>query len=374
MGRGQRGKTWTDSDGPPAGYGGQGNAYWQLWHGARSPKASAPWRPAPKAKSAFPTYDARPLPGTSQQPGMGGPQAARDTSGLNLFQAALNSARKAEGKVNRVQNAIEKSRAQYAEFQKDLRNSYLKEKERFNPDQDRLQRELSEALKGQQQARSEVKRVALEEQQAFVAAPTTAVLEWEGLTAEWEQEIVDGNEEVFRRALAANMEAYRTPTRSSGTPGRSPLPMSRAMEPPPGLALQTAFGPFSEALAADVYPTPPANSAPSPSTLMSPLETMNLGPGPGRSHSLCRRDPSMPRLPTSVEPPRADVKQDSRPSAPVTDSSGGKPLGAKLDERRGLERSAMQPFGVPRKGVVIHEDDNDEEEMAPADPLESSAS
>ncbi|CAE7666404.1 unnamed protein product [Symbiodinium sp. CCMP2456] len=325
MGRGGRGgKTWS-SQGSDSG--GAGARNWQVWHGA-SPTV-APWRTRPEPKASFPAYNSRPAPTDVEEgPERPGP---REDGGLSSFQALLNIARKAENKVSKTQAAIERGKRQYASFQKDLRTTYLKEKERFAKDQERMQRELEEALHIQQQARMDVQRAVLPNTAPAAIQPDPAEKEWDRLTREWEQELEYGNEEVLRRALTARAaEAFRTPVRTPVIPDRSPLPRSAAtarglIEP-----METEVGPISPLCAADPYLVPQGPVAPSPGALAGSLEEMTLGMTPG------------------------DVKQDSRPTGPAAELVAGKTLGEKLEERRAAERTQG-------RRIEIQEDDSDDE-------------
>ena len=335
---------------------------WGSWPGAYSYKGETPWRtPAPK-RAAFPTYNSRPPSESTQATGHGRPEDREcDGSGLNSLQALLNAARKAEQRVSRIQAAVEKAKVQWADWQQDMRSSWLKEKERFHRDQDRLQQELAEAMAAQQLARVEVQRGFVPREEPKPDSED----EWSALTASWEQEAEDGNEEVLRRALMARFRGdCFTPMRDKGM-ARSPPPTSAGRPSandsgamaPPGLAPEDIYTEDSR--------EPVASDAPTPGALTGAVQSLSLdSPPTGRSVNTGRRDPSLRRVPTSVEAPRPDVKQSARPQHPFTEQVQHKSMSQKLEERRQAEARALRPFGgAGRHGgqrqATFVEDDED---------------
>ena len=257
---------------------------WQ-WSGASSP-FQAPWRPNPKAKAAFPAYNARaPKDITAGSSAGAAAPGITEEGGSSLFQALLNNVRKAEGKVHKIQTALSVGKTQWKEWEQDMKATWMKNKARFAKDQERLQKDLAEALDLQRASQIAIQRAVLgqpAEPTGHIVEEECAQMEWENMTAQWE---VDDNadEEVLRRALAASMGPVQrvdatciTPQRPANMPDRSPLPTGNAGAALPGAAMGQAM--------ADPYLGGAGSGfgamAPSPGTLASSFENLGLATPP----------------------------------------------------------------------------------------------
>ena len=138
------------------------------------------------------------------------------------LQRCVNVARKAEQKVTALQKQIQTKQAQWEAFQTELKQSFLKEQQRFTQDLHRLRSELVAAEESQSEARAVVRCAARGEGLLPRQSQLEAEEQWQSKIRAWEQE---GQLEedapgdaVLRRALEAAVtkpvqQDMRTPLR-----------------------------------------------------------------------------------------------------------------------------------------------------------------
>ena len=142
---------------------------WNLWHGAKSPKASngPPWKKGggkaatAKAVPKFPAFDARPRQSSACGCGLGGcgrGSRARSSEGTH------NGARKAEARVARILRDKKKTEQQWQDYVRDSRAAYVKEHTRFLKAVDAFERDLAEATEQQKNARLLLRHATIQEE------------------------------------------------------------------------------------------------------------------------------------------------------------------------------------------------------------------
>ena len=84
----------------------------------------------------------------------------RDASLVPTLQRAVNAARKAEQKVKKVLMEKSERQSQWKSWEAELRRTFTKEKGRYTAALGRLDQEMAEALRQQEQARALLRRAA----------------------------------------------------------------------------------------------------------------------------------------------------------------------------------------------------------------------
>ena len=216
------------------------------WPGSSSYKQqdSRYWRgsytvaqPSPKRGAAFPQYDQRRKPAnpTEERRILSGTEPqAEEPSYVQLLQAGLNAARKAEQKVLHLEKSIDAKKEQWAQYLADLKAAWIAESQRHSKNLSHLQEELQKALQLQDAARAELRNV----HQAVLAGQhrrrTPGEEEhsatWEAMVQAWHQEgSQSAPEAVLQRAFAVG-QTMPLPTTTPGQPQRL-----HSDGPPPGL-------------------------------------------------------------------------------------------------------------------------------------------
>ncbi|CAE7818387.1 unnamed protein product [Symbiodinium necroappetens] len=356
MGRGKKwGENWAN------------NA--QLWRGSwstASPKA--PWKPngpgsyrSAQASEAFPAFDAQ----TVQLPLRGREIAPKELAAaghdggeillLNNLQSMLNTARKAEGRTAKACAAREQLKAQWEKYLENMKDSWLKEKRRFEQAMAKQDKEVAEAREAQASARKLIRQAALP---VTVERGPTPMEEdsmaWEELRASWDAEQDQELDGVLRRALEETQEPPPvTPLRSTQAMPRTPTPSHPAAAVP--LTTPTARSdPYVSATG--VAPI----ASPAPEGTAAALEAAEAA-----ALEASRRTPR-------TAGPRLGIKTTSKTSpAPPSISTS-------LSEKIEARRKALNPFGRPGPALAataelaatsLVEDDPDEsEELLQAHP------
>ena len=310
---------------------GAGSGKWGYWHGApwhkgnKNPKGKGD-EGAPAAAPLFPAYDNKKggaaLPKSQPQELLHVVHSSRqeDTMVKDL-QKALNHARKAEGRVAKLQaDAVEKKRL-WCEWERQLKQCYLAERQRHVSNLETLDLDLVEALKQQEAARQEVRRVAagqssvpMEECGSEMDAHFAALMSEE--TAPWDDA---ANEEVLQRALLAATTATlpSTPPTAANLP-RTPYP-SRPVVQTRGAQREVASSasassrlqpfPPPKPMKDAKYPNADMNPLPSPTAVEDPYQVLNVAGSPIAS---------IAAVPAKVKPKaRVPLKEQGRPTGPV---------------------------------------------------------
>ena len=222
------GKTWQSGRGSQ-GYQDRGK-YWRGSYRAWSPQHG-------KEKSLFPAYDHQ-----RHQRDHGAGQDGREHGGpkggapsyVHMIQTSLNATRKAEMRVTTLERNLKDKKAQWVQYQEELKEAWIKESQRYERDVARMQEELEGAMKMQDAAREELRGV----HHAAVHGSVPVRQEedhgdtWEAMMAEWRSSCAAGTpEEVLRRAMAAG----------GGMPSMVPQTLPH-FGPPPGFGVGPMMG------------------------------------------------------------------------------------------------------------------------------------
>ena len=121
------------------------------------------YNPKKDAKASFPAYNAQPKQEIAvvAEKRMHPKEADPEEDVIKAIQRAVNSARKAEQKVSKLQSDLAKGQSQWQTYEIAIRKAYLAEKSKFQQDQAKLRTELSEALMQQVQTRHALRTAAI---------------------------------------------------------------------------------------------------------------------------------------------------------------------------------------------------------------------
>ncbi|OLP92431.1 hypothetical protein AK812_SmicGene25761 [Symbiodinium microadriaticum] len=303
----------------------------QQWRGydagdggrSQSWSSQAPWRPRPKAAPQIPTYNSIVVKQHQQQRGEAYAPGDGHSDDLNHLQAAINTARKAEQKVIRIQKQQILAQEQWEIFAQSLKDGWIRERKRFMRDGERLSADLAAAMEGQQKARLAVHAVYAGQPVQCVTQAKEVVQEiedagWESMVGGWEQEQREGSQEVLRRALES-AQALHTPTRPVHAPARAlhPAPCGGV---PPG---SPDFG---------TREPPGLIASNDPYTFVGTPAGTPVGP-----HEVHGAMPAMEGTPPH---PRPDIKAATMQQPAV--NTGSCSLGAKLDAKRSQSQGHFQ--------------------------------
>ena len=320
------------------------------------------------------------------------------------FQTAVNATRRAEQKVRQLTQTRERKEAQFSAYMEELKKSYLKEYTKYRRAQDKLSEDMQQALQAQEEARHNLRNMALRQQ--LPKEPSSEESQWEEMTRAWHQQRQE--EQDAAAVLQRAMQGPRPP-RPEG-PVANPAPARKlsiealnllaehGIHVPPGLT-PTATGPLpgSDAVlhGGTTGPVgPPAYSAMSPTPptprpmhpAEGPLPTERAAakatpPHPGEARPAETTAPPVSDTATGGGPtPARRSQQDSNlrqrqpvkqlPQGVVHVTSPSRDIATKLERRRERDR-AMQATpiaepgsqGRPPTGSVhtLVNDDTDEE-------------
>ncbi|CAE7409934.1 unnamed protein product [Symbiodinium sp. CCMP2456] len=354
MGRGAKNKQPWKNDGQDWGH---------LWRGAWSPQLRAeqqsrPWRQQSAQAPAFPSYTTMPQPTREQRHQTSTTeQAAPQFGRAQGLQGLLNTARKAEVKLQKLLAAKDKAAEQWTTFQKGLEESFLRERARYSKDVARRDRDIDEATSEQTKSYEAIQNAFMRRNDAPDVAMEQAEAEeeWARLRSGWEQEEGSTLERVLQTALAAPRASAPEVLRqlspeiqrmlisfgssmatASMTPGNLPTAAEHPQPSTAGVVLPTT---------ASTAPTPSLvvhKEAPQAS-FMHPCPSQKVELAASPSHP-GQRVPSAARVPTTVEAPRQDVKSATKHGPEVGQLHV--PLADKLAVRRAMDPAhPLLPFG-----------------------------
>ena len=205
---------------------------WGYWHGSWSA-----WKPAAEAASpkGIAAYDAQKPrqegPSAAHQP----PEPAQDSEAglVQGLQRAAKTARKAEGRVKRIQAEKAEKQLQWKSWEQELRRTFAKERARFVEAIAKLDGEMMDALQQQSDARAKLRSVAAGEFGRKEEEPVDlASAEFDALMAgspnPWDGDMAQ--DAILKRALEETMATTRATSTAQGqqrgamtTPPRSTL-------------------------------------------------------------------------------------------------------------------------------------------------------
>ena len=343
------------------------------WRGAFSP-AQRPWKERTwsevqddrRPKPLFPSYTAMPK-GPPPEPARASaiPDITVESETMvEDLQTLLNMARKKENRLARLTSAREKILAQWNEWNRQMREAFIKERTRYLQEDARLQQEIARATEDQQMARHRVRGAFLGETMPTqeIAAPMeveSSAAAWEAARAAWSAEDGVSLSGVLQRCIDAPntgpprrlrpeyVDMMNRVDIQAGPPlsgpvdarlGQPTMPPANVSTVPPGLEAPTP-APAPTVAPAEVSTTPLPHHPPQG-------HARPLGPEPYPKVS--PKHPGQrvgPRVPTSEGPPRNDIKAATK--VPPQPSTGGTTLQCKLDAKRAhMTGNAMHPFGL----------------------------
>ncbi|OLP97549.1 hypothetical protein AK812_SmicGene20101, partial [Symbiodinium microadriaticum] len=373
---------WDNYEGQPAG----GKPPWRVWSGAyASPKASN-----------RPQYDSIVLP-TSKDKKISREEVrvdSRDSLLRREVQKALSQARKADNRVRKLRDEKDTREAQWAQYVKESREAYLKEKARYEGHLQRIDDEIKGTMETGKEASAQVQSLILN----GPPAGSDAVRPMEEEDTSWDALI--GAEPQLEPGFLrdAVLAARQVPVEGQ----RPPHPAGALMtQEAAARLLQMAMAGLPQAVSQGgqvlpaapppgLHPTVPIQEAPPPTfgghrgpdpavsegrlpdsrqPVEEPVPTAynSMSPGPA-SHRAAPYPPASPTQPPPVEVteaateehhlehgqprpaqpkiPRQDIKSATK-SPPVKPSLGSTDMQTKLEAKRTQARDglAMRPFG-----------------------------
>ena len=347
MGRGGKQKKWSDAqwqDAEAAVSQGDWHAHWPVTYSPQRPwKASH--KDGEKTQSAFPSYQSMAV--TDDKTAGKATGKGRDTvpvpGSVQGLQPLLTLARKAELRVLKLQQQRDRAQQQWAAYDQEMKQAFLREKQRFRDNQNKLSTEIEAAQTGQEQARQAVYLAFLGQIQPVTQPMEEEDDDWERTREQWEKDASFDSEGVLQRALAQAQAAglgQPLTTRPIG------LPQAVANMPAP-----------SGTMSAPVFGSKEGVTV-LPQAILQQAATMGVPPGLG-GEPYSGPVPASPFLPapgsaffkappTSLSPSaRLNPYDLGKPSAPAAPEGAAPPS---LEERVRMKRSALQPFGLPAGG------------------------
>ena len=325
---------------------------WQYWPGSwSSPGRQAPWRdPKAAGPAGILAYDAQKASSSQGAPLDGVPAVGDgEVTMVQELQKAVNNARKMESKVKRIHLEQAERKAQWQNWEQDLKRTYVKERARFQAALNRLDGELQEALRAQEQARSALRQVANGQQAMEDVGAAEGEAEFEELIGAdpWEDFSRDA---VLQRALAAAAEApmfpvpkasgvasLTTPTRGTGARPMTPVlgarHTSRSVQPPTG-SLSSRMVPFPPPVQGQIASAPGTAAVSGATLLTDPYVVNSPADQLGIVGSLVQvggtPSPGQPKTPKARQP----IKDGARPSGPVHQVRAFPGIQEKINEKR----------------------------------------
>ncbi|CAE7631774.1 hypothetical protein AK812_SmicGene27171 [Symbiodinium microadriaticum] len=291
-------------------------------------------------------------------------------------QKSLSAARKADLKVRKLREERQLKEAQWAQFEKDSRAAYLKEKNRFQTALDRIETDIQQTMEQGREASVMVQTLVARGPAALPApsAETETDGSWEDLIKDEEPSMEAG---FLREAMIAAKQVSRQPG------GVAPLLDGRMVTPAVAAqVLQAVMANLPVTATEAANPAgrvgaphaplnpPPASGAPPMSGTAAPDVPYNSSPKATAPEAV---NPG-PAVASPVHPrqkPTTRVPVKGTPVRPVHTGTGDV---AKLTDKLQAKCNAMQPFGGhetrpeahrlgTEKAIELEEMD---EEMAPA--------
>ena len=279
-------------------------------------------------------------------------QSTADDGLVKELQKCVNVARKAEQKVSSLQKQLQTKHTQWENFQLELKQTFIKEQQRFQQDVQRLNAELVSAEESQAEARAVVRGAARGEGLAQIRPSEEMERQWMSKAQTWEQE---GHQEdktppdaVLRRALEAATATtpagsveMRTPLRPTRTgiasPCRNQLPHGQGN----GGTGEQSNVQSGLVRSVEAAPTYTMGATISPQARTDPYMAPKTAPRPPRRIAA-----------TSPEGThRTSVKDQSKAKTPLHTPSPGMSLADKLEARR-LAMTGLQDGDMPGAAFV----------------------
>ena len=298
---------------------------WGYWPGAWSASQQAPWRGNPSQGSGIPAYDAQRSGKDDKSLSTGNEDAPTLTEPglLQDLQKAVNTARRTETRVKKIQQEKQLKTQQWKSWEADLKRSYAKEKARYTAALERLEADMQQALQAQEQARIAVRQVACGAQDVEVSpVRLDADREFDALMNASPVDPWDGEDQsqdaVLRRALAETMNQGQI------------------------------FGAHDPAVRAITTPLRPTNATPRTPAQDKPLATQRRVAPPGQVQGLVSSAAASSRLVPFPPPTKASGSQSCSEGQPPPELATADPYVFKTLE----ELLPVQSKGSPLGGTL----------------------
>ncbi|CAE7293862.1 unnamed protein product [Symbiodinium sp. KB8] len=335
---------------------------WSLWRGARQSRQAhweEDWQASRRPNHRFPAYDRGGEAPISVIKETRTAAPDRDYTLVQRVQHAVNLARKSAGKVARLQKERDQKVAQWTQYEKDLKESYQRERKRHLHAVQTLEHDIAEALAASETDQRIMQTAA---DACFLRPPAEQDGSWEALMAEQDDPTVP----PFTRDMWEFMQTAMRQRTGDG-PSTRPPPQTRnepdvemppAPAPVPMEASQSHPTMRRPPMQTDTMPKGYAAASPGhqfraePYPTGSPLPThMTVEPketGDNSGVATSAHKPGPHRSPTQALPTRGNIK-DTTKAPPEKAPVNGPTFQEKLDARRAsataeAKHSAMQPF------------------------------
>ena len=258
----------------------QGSDYWSHWSGSPATwqKHKQKQQQQSQDKGAFPQYDARQVDvkqaereNLVQITEVRQPGTSSDATLVKDLQHLVNQARKAEQKVKRILTDQCTKQAQWSQYEKDMKQAFLKEKQRHQEALSHLEDELLRAVQVQDEARARVRTLAAGSEQSVEDQNSPCQAEddaWAAQVADWESGNMPTDAQfsaVLQRALAGSAPApaatvVASPATTTGPPVVTPKARISTPRSPMPKAAGPAAGSVPAAPSSRLQPFPPPRS------------------------------------------------------------------------------------------------------------------
>ncbi|CAE7878516.1 PETs, partial [Symbiodinium microadriaticum] len=356
-----------------------GHGSWQLWRGAwaTSPKTTQRGRGQPPAR-----YDWTEIQDTALEPyweneGMEEPEDT-DSAIRKAMMKGLHTAKKADNRIRKLRQDVKRRRAQFQQFEKDLKQQYHDEQRRFENDMQKLEMDIEQATQAGQEASKAVQHIALHGPPATGSQEAEIGESWSRLMATPATTETEGPATDFlKEAMAAVQQAQRGPPAAPPTANPGQLMSATAAAQILASVLAATGVPVTPAQVPQAAPTmtaPPSTSANDPTTTTGVPGHVPYVPSPStrKLEHPVGLSPGHKASPPARPKQRAPLK--GQPIQPVHQAPSCKAIETRLEAKR----QAALPFGAapppssedaemkdgaPSATATIEDDDNSDHEQ-----------
>ena len=358
-------------------------APWQLWSGSWSSAS-----PSSHSKSHKVRYDQISVeqPRTQHTAPVEDPLATEGAHVRQAIQRNLTFAKKADGKLRKLQEERVRRVAQWEAYEKQAMKEYMENKRQFEKDLERITHETQVASNTGKEAAAMVQQIV---NHGVPEAPTEDNTAWNRLVEAADAEMADASEGFLQDALRAARATAPAPLDARlpgeghmmsreaaarllaatmvGLPVEQMMRMTRQTEAPPGIPAPYVVSPSGRRAEPPITHQRDAAPAFSNSVQDEPDEVHLMNTGEATASAAERRtsplhpgqrDPALARVFTNAEPPRDDIKTATKQKPEPTVSH------SKLTDKLEAARyAALRPFG----GVGIQPDGSNTRPPGPAE-------
>ena len=202
--------TWQGGRGRGKNAQSQDGGYWSYWSGSQQA-----WNQQKnknqQSQQNFPHYDSREVDKNAQNGDLiqvleiRPPAVGTDATLVRDLQQLVNQARKSEQKLKKLQGDRARREAQWAQYEKDIKESFLQERQRYQDALVSLDEEIVKATSLQNEARARVRSAAAGDGVQSHAAGSSAPDPWQEQVTAWELDY-QANDASFGETLRRAMQ------------------------------------------------------------------------------------------------------------------------------------------------------------------------